>query len=242
MRAWLHRESGHIGDARQDVIAGIKLIEREWNDSKRTSHHQECKECEAIHLRMLEFRDGLEGVFQKRAPKPVISQSGVSKQTSLSRDSKSYLAFPVYVVHAGVDGEIVYEGAPFDEVVIETVIIGNKLHRIQSLRQRPDVILRPAVYRWLQVQGDSMENADPVPILKGDCVLVIDISRGDYIPQYGDIVIAARHTLIESDGAVIIKRFRPEGLCSESNTPYETIPLQDVSIRGLAIAIAKPVK
>ncbi len=242
MRAWLYRESDHNDAARQDIINGIELIERELSDSKRTSHYQECKDCENIHSRMLEFRDGLEGIIQKRAPKPAASQPNISKRLSSLGASKSYLSFPVYVVHAGFDGEVVYEGAPIDEVVIETVLIGNKLHRIHSLRELPEVVLRPAVYRWLQVQGDSMENAHPIPILEGDCVLVIDTPGGDYIPRYGDIVIAAMRTALGSNGAGLIKRFTSRGLCAESNTSYEAIPLKDASLRGLAIAIAKPVK
>ena len=79
-------------------------------------------------------------------------------------------------------------------------------------------------------------------IQEGDCVLVIDIPKVDYIPRNRDIVIAAMHTSIESEGAVLIKRFTSKGLCSESNTSYRAIPLKDVSLRGLAIAIAKPAK
>ncbi|MBI1792677.1 MAG: S24 family peptidase [Chloroflexi bacterium] len=242
MRAWIYRESDHIETARQDIIEGIELIERELGDSKRTSHYQECKDCETIHLRMADFRDGLDGVFQKETQKPKASHTGTSNQSPSSRENESYLSFPIYVVHAGLDGEIVYGGAPLNEAIIETIIIGNKLHRIHSLRERPEVVLRPAIYRWLQVQGDSMECAYPVPILEGDCVLVIDIIRGDYIPQYGDIVVAARHIMTGSEGGAVIKRFTSKGLCSESNASYRPISLMDVDIRGLAIAVAKPAK
>ena len=127
-------------------------------------------------------------------------------------------------------------------MIIETVIIAGKVYQIHSLREWPEVVLRPAIYRWLQVQGDSMENAQPVPILEGDCVLSIDIPGGDYKPRYGDIVIAARRTIAGSEGAALIKRFTPGGLCSESHTTYPAISLRHVSIRGLAIAIAKPVE
>ncbi len=43
MRALIHKESGHIDAAVQDIANGIELIERELADSKRTSHYQECK-------------------------------------------------------------------------------------------------------------------------------------------------------------------------------------------------------
>ena len=86
-----------------------------------------------------------------------------------------------------------------------------------------------------------MENAYPVSIKEGDCVLVIDVPSGNYNPQYGDIVVAVRHTEADSEGAALIKRFNHDGLSSESNTFYPLIRLKDVSIRGLAIGVAKPV-
>ena len=241
IRASLYRESEHNDAARQDIMDGIELIERELADSKRTSHYQECKDCETIHSRMLEFRNSLGWTFQKQAPKPVASHSA-TMHSSFHQRPGSYVTFPVYTVRAGPEGEIAYESAPLGDVIIETVIIAGKVYQIHSLRERPEVVLRPAIYRWLQVQGDSMENAQPVPILEGDCVLSIDIPGGDYNPRYGDIVIAARRTIAGSEGAALIKRFTPDGLCSESHTTYPTIPLRYVSIRGLAIAIAKPVE
>ncbi len=194
---------------------------------------------------MIEFRKGLDPIFQKRAPKPAAptpsSRPSASKPALSPVGRGSYLSFPIYTVRAGPHGEFAYEGAPLGEVIIETVTIGGRLYRIHSLREWPEVVLRPAVYRWLQVQGDSMEKAHPASILQGDCVLMIDTPLGNYSPQPGDIVVAARRTSIGSEAELLIKQFTPKGLCSESNTPYQTIPLRQVIIRGLAIAVAKPV-
>jgi hypothetical protein len=246
MRALIYREGGHINAARQDTTDGIELIERELEDSKRTSHYKECKDCENIHSRMLDLRKNLDAGFPKRTPNPEPTGSsprpGNPRQSSSPGVQGSYLSFPIYTVRAGLDGEIAYESAPLGEVVIETLIINGTPHTIHNLREWPEIVMRPAVYRWLQVQGDSMENATPVSILEGDCVLVIDIPRGDYKPRYGDIVIATSHTAEGSEGAALIKRFKKDGLYSESNTFYPAIPLKDVSLRGLAIAVAKPVK
>jgi hypothetical protein len=242
IRALIFRQSDHIEAALQDINVGIKLIERELGDSKRTSHYQECKDCETIYSRMVEYRDNLEKEHRKRTRKSAIPQPVASKRSTSSGEAGlSYLSFPIYTVHAGLDGEIAYESTPLGEVIIKTVIIGGRDHQIYSLRDSPELVLRPAVYRWLQVCGDSMENASPVSIREGDCVLVIDVPRGDYRPRYKDIVvIATKDVDVGFEGAALIKRFTSEGLCSESDTPYAPIPLKDVSIRGLAIAVAKP--
>ena len=106
MRALIHKESGHIDAAVQDIANGIELIEREFAHSKRTSHYQECKDCELIHSRMIEFRKGLDPIFQKRAPKPgspnPLSPPKRIKARASTVGRGSYLSFPRYTVCGGM--------------------------------------------------------------------------------------------------------------------------------------------
>ncbi len=228
MRALLHQESGHIDAARDDTASGINLAERELEDSKRTSHYKELEDSKIIYSRMLALRQCL--------------NSGFSKSSYAPQPQFSFLSFPIYTLHITPEGKIAYENAPQGEVIVQTLTIKGLPHTIHSLSNWSEVIMRPAAYRWLQIQGDGMDNARPIPILDGDCVLVIDIPRGDYKPHYGEIVIAARHTTDNKEEPALLKRFNREGLCSESKENHPIIALQDVSLYGLVIAVAKQVK
>lgn len=85
-----------------------------------------------------------------------------------------------------------------------------------------------------------MNLAKPVPILENDYVLTTDLGTNHTVPQSGDIVIAALYNPAQGQRAGVIKRYTTKGLQSISTDNYPNIPLEDVRIRGIVLAVAKP--
>jgi hypothetical protein len=139
--------------------------------------------------------------------------------------------------HASKVGIFVFDDEPVGEMTIENIRFDGKPHEIFSLRNEYQIKLAPQTqYRWLKVAGRSMNNASPVPLNPGDYVLAALNVNYDI----GELVIA---DLINApsmqERAGVIKRYGSKGLKSESTDDIEPIPLSEVVIRGVAIAVAK---
>ncbi len=144
-------------------------------------------------------------------------------------------------VSASPKGDFTFD----DDVVQKTgfeIPFDETKYRVFNIRERnlaaPINIRDSGNYFRYPVAGNSMNQATPVPIETGDYILVdTNIS-----PTVNDIVVAA---LVEptstTDRAGIVKRLTPKGLASESTEYYETVRLENVDIRGVVIAVAKPI-
>ena len=127
---------------------------------------------------------------------------------------QSLLVFPVQSqIRAGLEGNFIFENQPDIEATIEDISIDGVLHSFYNLRRGGlPITLSPKVYRWLQVEGDSMDQADPFPINNRDYVLVIDAKMSNTAAQFGNIVVAALHDPTSDQRAGVVKKYTRLGL------------------------------
>ena len=110
------------------------------------------------------------------------------------------------------------------------------------MREKQPTILQPRIYRWLYVVGDSINQASPHPLIEGDCVLVVETDSSGLKPKTNDIVVAALlDPAMSVDRAGVVKKYTRAGLCSVSTQSYPSIPLKKAKVKGIVVAVAKPV-
>ncbi len=163
--------------------------------------------------------------------------------TSLFPSSPMIVGVQSFVV-AGQSGTFVFDSQREDDGGIEEITFAGIRHRIYNVRNAGmPIFLHARVYRWLRVTGNSMNQANPIPISNNDYVLVVDTQLSDVQAQYGDIVVASIHSSTDLERAGVIKRYTPNGLRSETDSPTENIsyPLEKIDVRGIVIAVAKPI-
>jgi hypothetical protein len=140
--------------------------------------------------------------------------------------------------HASQSGKFVFDDSMISKLEIEFLKFDNLQYKIYSLRGGMEVKLKPSgEYHWLKVAGTSMNHATPIPIEPGNYILA-DLSL---TPRIGDIIIARfKNPPTTEERAGVIKRYAPTGLVSESRSAVPVIPLSDIELRGVVIAVAKP--
>jgi hypothetical protein len=149
------------------------------------------------------------------------------------------MVYDVYdLVHAGRAGKFVFDNGPVGRATIDEISFDGVPHQLFNLREGTQIRLEAMKdYRWLRVDGYSMNQSHPVPLNHNDYVLVCT----NLEPKLGNIVVAAlRNPPTHAEGAGVIKRLKENALYSESNQNYDPIPLEKVFIRGVVIAVAKP--
>ncbi|MBT7074243.1 MAG: S24 family peptidase [Anaerolineae bacterium] len=156
---------------------------------------------------------------------------------------RSQLIFPTQnQIRAGVEGDFIFESQPELDATIDELDFNEVAHHFYNLRETGNpIILNPRVYRWFRVEGDSMNQATPIPIMDNDYILAIDLNLSNFGFRFGDIIIAALDSPAQGERAGVIKRYASDGLVSESSNDYEVISLEETNIRGVAIAVAKPI-
>ncbi len=156
--------------------------------------------------------------------------------------SSCAIIFPVFSpIRAGEEGPFVLENPTDIVATISEIRFDDIPYSVYNIRSESSPIkLHPRVYRWFLVEGNSMNLAKPVPILENDYVLTTDLGASYTVPQPGDIVIAALYNPAQGQRAGVIKRYTPKGLQSISTDGYPNIPLENASIRGIVLAVAKP--
>lgn len=141
--------------------------------------------------------------------------------------------------HANPNPEFDMDEDQISEMSIDAISFDGMSHTVYNLRPGAGNQIKltsSGNYRWLKVAGNSMNRADPIPLEPGDYVL----ADQDQAPQNGNIVIANLHdSPTPAERAGVIKRYSSKGLKSESNEQIDPIPLTDVDIRGVVIAVAK---
>jgi hypothetical protein len=152
------------------------------------------------------------------------------------------IIFGVYdIAHASLVGKYVMDDDLISQIAIEELLIDGKLHKLFSAQTGnfEFTLASGTDYRWLRVSGESMNQATPTAINPDDYVLA-DLSHS---VNNGDIVIASLlNPPTPEERAGVIKRFGGKELRSESKELIDPIPIAEVEIRGVVLAIAKPVK
>jgi hypothetical protein len=159
-------------------------------------------------------------------------------------DIQSLLSFPTYPsIHAAITGNFVSENEVVSLAEFLGISIDEMQYEIFNIRGNntaAPIHLRPSgKYLWCRVEGNSMNQATPIPIDYNDFILLdTEISAA-----VNDIVVVS---LLEptSTGELpaIVKRLAQTELISESSEPYEGVKFTSVDgIRGVVIAVAKPI-
>ena len=127
-------------------------------------------------------------------------------------------------------------------ISFEDVILDDIYYRIASLKRGESIVNLPdgKEYYVLKVSGNSMNNAQPEPIMDGDYVLM----HAQDSANNGDIVAAE---IVGVDERATLKRYSFEGgklvLSPESHDsifiPISPGPHDKVYIRGVALAVLK---
>ncbi len=179
---------------------------------------------------------------KRRQQNPIVNQKLDTFLLPIIQDAQ--LAFPVYdFVHAGTRGIFIFDDDTISDITFNGPKISEKEFQIFNVRggntTAPIRIQSSSKYFWGRVSGNSMNKSTPVPIDNGDYILV----NMNIQPVYNDIVVAAlAEPTSLTDRAGVVKRFTRKGLVSESTDYYENIKLMDTDIRGVVIAVAKPIK
>ncbi len=248
---WVYGESYLLFNrkmpARRKLKYTVEKFERMAKKYRRENQYERRDECYGFIERIedqlvgdvLNVRDDVNLIFEQK----IVHQSPPPFFSSLSRWKRSQLIFPTQSqIRAGAEGDFIFESQPNLDAILEELTFNEIPHQFYNLREEGNpIVLNPRVYRWFRVDGDSMNQATLIPIMNNDYVLAIDLNLSNFGFRFGDIIIAALDNPVQGERAGVIKRYASEGLVSESSNDYEIISLDEVNIRGVVIAVAKPI-
>jgi len=190
------------------------------------------------------------GINKKQKPRKKLQPRPPRKsQTSLSyrnRQASGYIAIPwlpiFQSVSAGPNGIVIMDAPSNAEVTLNVIDIYDVPHNIYPVKKmdRQVTLNHIFTYGLVKVEGNSMNNAQPVHINDGDYVLFSKQQSS----EENDIVIAS-HKIPGGDFAYMVKRYlkRDKLLVSESSENYPVIEIShDHQILGVVIAVAKAKK
>ncbi len=254
---WIYGETymllGREMPAQRELTKTIKAFnamgkEFRWDD-KYEARNQCIKYSSKIRKRLKYPDRNWEGKVKKKGDKfSLFSNMPSSYQSSFSSASRnphpwrcSQIIFPVHSqIRAGTEGNFIFESEPDLDAALDKLEFNGVVHYFYNLREEGNpIIFSPRVHRWFRVEGNSMNRAEPVAIMDGDYVLAIDLNLSNMSPRMGDIVIANLYNPMPDERAGVIKKYTREGLESQSSGEYETILMEQVNVRGVAIAVAK---
>ena len=250
---WLHalilQKAGQGISANSDFDKAIDIFEKIARDYQRTGRYVEMGDCLNIIDRIKQSISTKRSARQKQPILETTKIRSVQPGTSASASIKlaaippQPVIFPIYdPVSAGKGGDFIFDSEPQGQASISELIIDEKPFRVYSMREKEPAILQPRIYRWLYVVGDSMNRASPYPLIEGDCILVVETNSSGLSPKSNDIVVAALLDPAGSaDRAGVVKKYTNEGLCSLSTKDYPVIPLKNARVKGIVVAVAKPV-
>jgi SOS-response transcriptional repressor LexA len=173
------------------------------------------------------------------SPPPVPSKKGASKSSVKARSAK-LMTYPIYGrIPAGPPAWVPDEPDGYSEV--ETVTLNDKEYNFFSLRGESTINVHGGrTYFLLEVDGDSMNMAEPIHIENGNYVLMAKQDAA----ESGDIVAVE---IIREDTAATLKRYRfKEGKhwlereSTNTELPPHISMTKDFLIRGIALAVLKP--
>lgn len=253
MHALIHQKTNNADRARLEFDKASLILARLSLEYRRMGRYEDSELCQSLIGQIRESASaepeqahppeppGQGRPKKAQAPPPSPSTSPSSKPPTVRSQP---VIFPVYdPVSAGEGGDFIFDSQPQGLASIRELTIDEKPFHIFSMREAEPVILRPRIYRWLYVVGDSMNRSSPHPLIEGDCILVVETDSAGLVPKANDIVVAALLDPAKPvDRAGVVKRYTPQGLCSESSQTYPRIPLKKAKVRGIVLAVAKPVK
>jgi tetratricopeptide (TPR) repeat protein len=256
---WLHalalQRTDRAEPAKKNFDKAIKILENISTNFQRTGRYDEMVDCANIIKKIKQSTSASPGlsVPEDQSIRPPFAEGRESKSaqpvssTPIFSQKAVYpprpVIFPIYdPVSAGKGGDFIFDSEPQGQASILELVIDEKPFRVYSMREKEPAILQPRIYRWLYVVGDSMNLANPYPLLKGDCILVVETESSGLSPKSNDIVVAALLDPAGSaDRAGVVKKYTNEGLCSVSTMDYPVIPLKKARVKGIVVAVAKPV-
>ncbi len=230
--------------ARRELEHTIEMLEEMAKKYRRKNQYKKRDECNAF---IIQIKRRLENNVQGDGGRTFESKS---KSESPSPPPPNYLPwrrsqiiFPVQnQIRAGREGNFIFESQPDFDAILDELAFNEEIHYFYNLREEGNpVFFNPKVYRWFRIEGNSMNQVDPIPIMHEDYVLAIDLSLSSIDVQLGSIVVAELYNPLPNERAGVLKKYTANGLASRSSEEYPIIPLDEASIRGVAVAVAKPI-
>jgi len=239
--------TGSTLHARRELERTIEMLQEMAKQFRRENQYEKRDEClDFVEKIRDQLNQPVAAQQQRQQPRAQDEErqepSSRPRQLKYPQWKRSMLIFPVQSqIRAGLKGNFIFENQPDMEATLEEISIDGVFHSFYNLRREGlPITLSPKVYRWLQVDGNSMDQARPFPINNRDYVIAIDANLSNIDVQFGDIVVATLHDPTSDQRAGVIKKCTRRGLESFSSQEYPIIPLKDASIRGIVIAVAKP--
>lgn len=235
--------------AYRELTKTIKMLEAIREEFRWENKYEKRNQCtkfiSKIKNRLKNLNANWEGEFVRKTKNQPFFQHHKPKNTEtyIYPWKQSQLIFPVQSqVRAGPEGSFIFESESEPEAILDELSFNEIPHCFYNLREEgnPIILHNPRVYRWFRVEGNSMNEANPVPIMDNDYVLAIDLNPSNMKAQVENIVIAVLKSPSSNERAGVVKEYTQNGLESRSSEDYPTISLEDANIRGLAIAVAKP--
>ena len=223
----------HLEDALASRENSLQIVKDVESDKRNDLAF--VKKCLEIRERMTE---AIQFASINIFPPPVTRKAKPSKAAP-KRASGRLATFPVYgPIAAGPPSWIPPDPDEFAEVA--SVNLNDKQYYFHSLRNEQTINLHSGrTYFLLQVRGDSMNQAKPIPIEDGDYVLMVKQEAA----ENGDIVAVE---IIREDEVATLKRYRfKDGrhiLEPESDNPDLPPHIsmdKDFYIRGIVLAVLK---
>ena len=230
--------------ARRELEHTIEMFEEMAKKYRRENQYEKGNECNEF---IVQIKRRLEDNIRDDASHPFeYGFDSPSPPFYTSRHlpwRRSQMIFPVQnQIRAGREGNFVFDGQPDFDAVLDELAFNETIHYFYNIREEGNpVILKPRAYRWFRIEGNSMNQVNPIPIMHEDYVLAIDLSASKIDVQLGSIVIAELYNPLPNERAGVLKKYTSSGLESRSSEEYPIISLEKASIRGIAIAVAKPV-
>lgn len=174
----------------------------------------------------------------------------------LPNQTNDYISIPwlpiFQSISAGPNGIVVMDAPSNADVTLNIIKIYDIPHNIYPIKRldRQSVLNHIFTYGLVKVEGDSMNNAKPIPINDGDYVLFSKQQIMEENDEENDIVVASHKTSNGSFMYIVKRHMKRENLLvSESSnkndfhkyTPIEIDPNHH-QILGVVIAIAKTKK
>jgi hypothetical protein len=246
MLGLFHMQVNQLDLAKQKFEDAASLLKNLSRQYRRIGRYDKAEESLALVERIQEAAPETTAVLAQLAKPSRERPRGLAPRPVTSPPAAvppGELIFPIYdPVRAGKGGNFIFDSQPQGQAAISELTIDDKPFRVFSMRAGEPVTLHPRIHRWLYVAGNSMDQATPHPLIEGDCILVVETGPTGLRPQANDIVVAAlTDPSSPLDRAGVVKRYTSAGLCSESSQAYPPIPLKKVKVKGIVLAVAKPV-
>jgi hypothetical protein len=242
----LFYEGKQADRARERIDDAINCLNSIIKERSNNGRYADCDACQEILQEIMAFKKEIDysliglHVFKKTQHEQTTSQEPPTGQTG-------YLFLPQLPtynhVQAGSDGPI-WVSAPSEAecTEMEACVIGDRKYSIYSVNRGDRRInLDPGrIYGWAQVEGNSMNMAQPTPINAGNMVLFYKSSEA----KDNAFVIVACPSNQGAGYSLMVKRWNKgnqQFISDSSESSHPPIPCgKDSKIIGIVTGVAKP--